>query len=579
MTTYASEPGTRLGGRYRLEDRIAAGSGWAAWKAIDETLARAVTVFTFAAGYPRVTEVITAARAASRLADPRLAHVFDVEDTWDRAYIVMEWAAGETLGDLLSQGPLEPFRAARMISEAAAALSSAHAAGVAHMCLSPGSVRWSPTGEVKVVGLGIDAALSGVAADDPVLADTRGLGMLLYAALTGYWPGPEYPPLRPAPLSGGQPCSPRQVTAGVPDTLSELTCRAMQLRSAQGAPLTTPADLARALVAVLPPAPPPAAAPAPQWRNQTGRYQDDDRHQNDGRYRDDGRYQRETSRYQNETARYQSDPQYGQGWHGDADARRRRLRGRGEPDWDGARGSGDGPGPSDDDGRLDHDGQPRHGRRRAEPAGRLWGGRIPKGIIVGVGVLVLIAVAAFTLQLGGGGSPSTGPSTKPTSPAASVTTLTPAAATGFDPLGHNDPGNEQTKLAPLAIDASKQTMWVSQWYASASFGGEKSGAGLMIDMGKSVRFSKVTVTFSSQPGSDVELRVGNSATPSAGNLALMTKVAAQANATGTVPFQITSTVRGQYLLIWFTKLPLSEPAHPSTPYAAQVFDVVVQGTA
>ena len=151
MTTYASEPGTRLGGRYRLEDRIAAGSGWAAWKAIDETLARAVTVFTFAAGFPRVTEVVTAARAASRLTDPRLAQVFDVEDTWDRAYIVMEWAAGETLGDMLADGPLEPARAARIIAEASAALASAHTAGVAHMCLSPGSVRWSPTGEVKVV--------------------------------------------------------------------------------------------------------------------------------------------------------------------------------------------------------------------------------------------------------------------------------------------------------------------------------------------------------------------------------------------------------------------------------------------
>ena len=113
--------------------------------------------------------MVTAARAASRLTDPRLAQVFDVEDAWDRAYIVMEWAAGETLDDLLSAGPLEPNRGARMIAEAAAALSSAHAAGVAHMCLSPGSVRWSPTGEVKVVGLGIDAALSGTTSEDPVL--------------------------------------------------------------------------------------------------------------------------------------------------------------------------------------------------------------------------------------------------------------------------------------------------------------------------------------------------------------------------------------------------------------------------
>src|ERR1022692_2710216 len=276
MTTYTSEPGTRLGGRYRLEDRIAAGSGWAAWKAIDETLARAVTVFTFAPGFPRVVEVVTAARAASRLTDPRLAQVFDVEEDGDHAYIVMEWAAGETLGDQLSQGPLEPFKAARMIAEAAAALSSAHAAGVAHICLSPGSVRWSQTGEVKVVGLGIDAALSGASADEPVLCDTQGLGRLLYAALTGYWPGPDYPSLPSAPVAGGEPCSPRQVVAGIPPVLSDLTCRAMQLRSSTADQyLTNPGELGRALLATLPPAPMPAAAAPPPWRDPAARTRED----------------------------------------------------------------------------------------------------------------------------------------------------------------------------------------------------------------------------------------------------------------------------------------------------------------
>src|SRR5215470_4118178 len=361
MTTYTSEPGTRLGGRYRLEDRIAAGSGWAAWKAIDETLARAVTVFTFASGFPRVGDVVTAARAASRLTDPRLAQVFDVEDAWDHAYIVMEWAAGETLGDLLSQGPLEPFRAARMIAEAAAALSSAHGAGVAHMCLSPGSVRWSPTGEVKVVGLGIDAALAGIVADDPVIEDTEGLGRLLYAALTGCWPGPEYPPLPPAPVAGGEPCSPRQVVAGIPLGLSDLTCRAMGLRSAEH-PLTAPGELARALAANLPPAPLLAAAPArrnPAMRN------------------DEGGWDRQAG------ADVDSGPPGGPGFA--------------DTDWpisDGA-----------------YRGRSPRARRRSDGADTAERGRLLRflpvrgrsaGLLIGAGVLVLAAIAAFALWSRGG---------------------------------------------------------------------------------------------------------------------------------------------------------------------------------
>jgi serine/threonine protein kinase len=264
MSTFISEPGTRLGGRYRLEDRVAAAAGWAAWKAIDETLARAVTVVTFASGFPRVQEVLTAARAASRMTDARLAQVFDVEDDWDNAYIVMEWAAGETLGDMLASGPVEPIAGARIIAEAAAALSVAHAAGLAHLCLTPDSLRWTSGGGVKVTGIGVDAALSGTTAEDPGLADTHGLGRLLYASMTGMWPGADYPALPPAPFTDGHPRRPRQVRAGVPAVLDDVTCQAMQVPGRDGTVLTSPGQLAGALAAELPPEEvPPAVAPRP----------------------------------------------------------------------------------------------------------------------------------------------------------------------------------------------------------------------------------------------------------------------------------------------------------------------------
>jgi len=49
-------------------------------------------------------------------------------------------------------------------------------------------------GGVKIIGLGVDAALAGVGADDPARADTEGLGQPLYAALAAapnrFIPGP-----------------------------------------------------------------------------------------------------------------------------------------------------------------------------------------------------------------------------------------------------------------------------------------------------------------------------------------------------------------------------------------------------
>jgi serine/threonine protein kinase len=535
MTTYASAPGTRLGGRYRLEDRIAAGAGWDAWKAIDETLARAVTVFTFASGFPRIGDVVTAARAASRLTDPRLAQVFDVEDDWERAYVVMEWAAGDTLSDLLAQGPLEPYRAARMIAEAAGALSSAHAAGVAHMCLSPGSVRWSPTGEVKVVGLGIDAALSGTVVDEPVRSDTEGLAWLLYAALTGYWPGPEYPPLPPAPLAGDEPRSPRQVIAGIPLTLSDISDRAMDLRSAEESPLATPGDLARALLATLPPTPLLAAA-SPSWREQAERSREDDWQRTD-----------------------QTGPE---SWP--------RGPGYDDTEW-----------PSGGFGY-----QPQPASRRARPGDVPSRPGLPaflatgtsRGVLVGAAVLAVVAVAAFMLWPGGG-TPSKGhPRPDRSTPLTSVSQLRPVRAQGFDPLTSvsADPTNEETQQAKYAIDRSASSNWSSQWYASPEFGRLKTGSGLMIDMGRQVRFSTVTVTFNSEQGAQVKLLVGNSNDRSEQNLDSMTKVASADNPTGAYTFHITSQATGRYLVVWFTRLP---PQPGSTgKYEAQVFNVTIRGT-
>jgi len=221
MSTFISEPGTRLGGRYRLEDRVSDASGWAAWKAIDETLARAVAVLTFAPGFPRISEVLTAARAASRLTDARLAQVFDVEDDWDQAYVVMEWVAGDSLDDLLADGPLDPARGAEIVAEAAEALAAAHSSGVAHLCLTPQSLRWDAGRRGEGAGRRDRRRPVRHVRGRPGRGRHPWAAMLLYAALTRYWPGPGMGTLPPAPLADGRPCSPRQVCAGVPASIDE----------------------------------------------------------------------------------------------------------------------------------------------------------------------------------------------------------------------------------------------------------------------------------------------------------------------------------------------------------------------
>ena len=202
-----------------------------------------------------------------------------------RAYVVMEWVVGDSLLDMLSEGPLDPPRAAALVAEAAQAIASAHAAGLTHLRLEPACLHWTAGGGVKITGLGIDAALTGPElalrrgpGRRPELTDTRDLARLLYAALTGYWPADGRRRARrrpgllpPAPEADGSPCTPRQVSAGVPASIDDVTCRALfQRPSRHGPALSTPAMFADALAQVAPPvplplpvsAPPPSAGPA-----------------------------------------------------------------------------------------------------------------------------------------------------------------------------------------------------------------------------------------------------------------------------------------------------------------------------
>jgi hypothetical protein len=516
MSTFISEPGTRLGGRYRLEDRISADVGWAAWKAIDETLARPVTVLTFAPGFPRIREVVTAARAASRLTDARLAQVFDVEENWDQAYVVMEWVAGDSLHDMLADGPLEPGQSAEIIAEGAEALASAHAAGVAHLCLTPGSLRWTNGGGVKVVGLGIDAALSGTTSDDPALTDTWGLGKLLYAALTAHWPGEGWPALPPAPQSpDGRPCSPRQVTAGVPSAVDDITCQALfQSGHGDGTGMTSPAALAGALHRVIPaPAPPPALPSQP-----TGRDWDE----------------------------MPSGPPGGQRyWQLSPEPPRR----------------GAAPGPR------------RPGGRPRASGAMLGLGAVLVVVLVGIGVWIL----GHRGSPGHGGPPPTQSASSSASSSASV--LRPASANGFDALSSpsDDPGNENDQLAHFAIDGNPSTAWNTQFYiGNPAFGGTKTGTGLILDMGRQVRLSSVRVTFGFIPGADVQIMLGNDNTRTPSALDSFKTVARGTGLAGTHTFTVTSRATGRYVLIWFTKLP-PQSAGSSNRFEAKVFNVVVRG--
>jgi serine/threonine protein kinase len=531
MSTYTSEPGTRLAGRYRLVDQVSEGAGWTYWKATDETLARSVTVLTFATGFPRVTETITAARAASRLGDPRFSQVFDVEDADDLAYVVLEWVVGESLLDMLSEGPLDPPRAAALITEAARAIAAAHGVGLVHLRLDPACLHWTPGGGVKIAGLGIDAALAGsdletlTAADGGAgnlkLIDTEDLARLLYAALTGYWPG--HPAagsapglLPPAPEYDGIPCTPRQVSAGVPAGIDDVTCRALfQRPNRHGPALSTAAMFADALAEAAPPLPLPVS---PAVAAALG----------------------------GETA---ATPGYGY-----------QLDGMSEPY----------PPPE----VAARPPRPRTAGRKP-PAQRSAAARAIVSMVV-VLVLVAIGVVAWSVSrsLHRSAAP-TPPRSDSSSPASAAALVKPVSASVYNPLG--SPGDDDPADAGKAIDHSTSTAWHTSYYFSPVFGNLKKGTGLILDLGRQVRLSQVVVQFGAQCCTHVEIEIGNSSTSSKAALGAFTVVQRSTTAANSTTFNVTTPATGRYLLIWLTDLP-PMAGNPGR-FETLIYNVTVHGFA
>jgi serine/threonine protein kinase len=249
------DPGTRLVDRYLLEEPLGqAAEGTTYWRAHDELLDRAVGLCLLHGDSPNAQRVLSAARRAAAVTDPRFLRVLDANDTDGVVYVVSEWVTASSLADLIADRPLTAGHACDLATEVANALDAAHRQGLSHLCLTPEHVLRTSHGQIKVAGLAVDAAVRGLTAADPADAavrDAQGAAAILYAALTGRWPGAEPSAVAAAPYDGDRVCSPRQVRAGVPvdlDALVSATLGTARHGGGQvGEPVRTPAELARRL--------------------------------------------------------------------------------------------------------------------------------------------------------------------------------------------------------------------------------------------------------------------------------------------------------------------------------------------
>ncbi|MFF6790546.1 protein kinase family protein [Streptomyces filamentosus] len=266
--------GHKLARRYRLEECVTRLDGFSSWRAVDEKLRRAVGVHLLPADHPRARSVLAAARSAALLGDPRFVQVLDAVEENDLVYVVHEWLPDATeLTALLADGQLEAHDAYQLVAQVSQAMAAAHREGLAHLRLTPSAVLRSSTGQYRIRGLAVNAALRGITADRPQRTDTEAIGALLYAALTQRWPyESDAYGLSGLPKGVGL-LPPDQVRAGVHRGLSEIAMRALAndgaTASRQEPPCTTPDELAKAVAAMPRVKPPEPVFPTPAEYQRT----------------------------------------------------------------------------------------------------------------------------------------------------------------------------------------------------------------------------------------------------------------------------------------------------------------------
>ena len=160
------------------------------YRARDAKLKREVAIKVLPEAFSRDPErVMRFQREAEVLASlnhASIASIYDVAETGNTRYLVLELVEGETLEDRIRRGPIPVDEALQIAKRICEAVESAHDKGVVHRDLKPANIKVTPDGQVKVLDFGLakmfaDSGTSDLA-NSPTLVSASIRGTILGTA-------------------------------------------------------------------------------------------------------------------------------------------------------------------------------------------------------------------------------------------------------------------------------------------------------------------------------------------------------------------------------------------------------------
>ncbi len=156
--------GTVLGNRYELLEKVGVGGMAVVYKAMDRLLNRYVAVKLLKSEFRGNEEFIRRfnieSQAAASLSHPNIVSIYDVGQSDERQYIVMEFIEGKTLKEYIAEkkGNIYWKEATDIAMQICSALEHAHSKHIIHRDIKPQNIMVNTEGVIKVMDFGIARA-------------------------------------------------------------------------------------------------------------------------------------------------------------------------------------------------------------------------------------------------------------------------------------------------------------------------------------------------------------------------------------------------------------------------------------